>query len=191
MNRRERKLWRSARTLDDLGQLMARWLEGDLRHRPGYYGTTDLDTPRLTKVCAELCRAGFVTDSSQEGGEWLIQGRSVHQRAGIGGFADDDALDALRQIGRQHAFVVSAHRRPSLTGLRRRIPVTAENWQACTWFGGQIETCHYEIGWSGISDEAYWAVLWSWHVAIIDPEWGRRGLLVAALAGQLATRGAA
>ncbi len=35
MNRADRKAWRSARTLADLGELTARWIEGDLGEHPG------------------------------------------------------------------------------------------------------------------------------------------------------------
>ncbi|GAA3372255.1 hypothetical protein GCM10017744_103040 [Streptomyces antimycoticus] len=36
MSRADRRRWKSARTVLDLGWLMARWLEGEIASRPGY-----------------------------------------------------------------------------------------------------------------------------------------------------------
>ncbi|GGZ19658.1 DUF6919 domain-containing protein [Streptomyces nitrosporeus] len=35
MSRADRRRWRSARTVADLGELMALWLEGEIASRPG------------------------------------------------------------------------------------------------------------------------------------------------------------
>ncbi|MGW1620979.1 DUF6919 domain-containing protein, partial [Streptomyces sp. NPDC002172] len=35
MSRSDRRRWRSARTISDLGELMALWLEGTIASRPG------------------------------------------------------------------------------------------------------------------------------------------------------------
>jgi hypothetical protein len=99
MSRRDRLAWQSANTVADLGGLMARWLEGDLKSWPGYqpgYGPDD-ETRRLIPTLAALNRAGFLTDSSQPGemgpgfdGAWWSQ------RAAVSGFVADRAL--LREL---------------------------------------------------------------------------------------------
>lgn len=40
-----RSLWTAARTLADVGTLMARWLEGDLTYQPVYYGSEPTRRP--------------------------------------------------------------------------------------------------------------------------------------------------
>ena len=48
MNRADRKLWAAARTLADLGELTARWLEGRIASQPGYaanYGPDQRRSP--------------------------------------------------------------------------------------------------------------------------------------------------
>jgi len=69
MSRSDRRRWRSARTVSDLGELMALWLEGKIASRPGYqprYGPED-ETAHLVPTLAALCRAGYVTTQSQPG----------------------------------------------------------------------------------------------------------------------------
>lgn len=69
MSRSDRRSWRSARTISDLGELMALWLEGKIASRPGYqprYGPDD-ETAHLVPTLAALCRAGYVTTCSQPG----------------------------------------------------------------------------------------------------------------------------
>ncbi len=36
MSRTDRRAWKQARTLAELGELTARWLEGDIASQPGY-----------------------------------------------------------------------------------------------------------------------------------------------------------
>jgi uncharacterized protein DUF6919 len=186
MNRRERRQWRSARTLGDLGRLMARWLEGDLQARPGYYGPTDLDTPELTALCAALCREGLITDNSQQGGHWIYQGRSVRARASIDGFADDAVLRSLRGATQGTELIVTARRtrsrrwwRPSNDG--GRIVVTEVDGRISTEFGGQLWPGCMEGIWDGIGKQAYREVMHAWHIAVVDPEWGRNDLLIDTL----------
>ena len=48
MNRDDRKLWASARTLDDLCELTAMWLEGELEQTPGHLGPPCPETAEIT-----------------------------------------------------------------------------------------------------------------------------------------------
>ncbi|WP_031099057.1 DUF6919 domain-containing protein [Streptomyces sp. NRRL S-15] len=69
MSRADRRRWKSARTVADLGELMSLWLEGEIASRPGYaprYGP-DEETAHLVPSLAALCRAGYITTCSQPG----------------------------------------------------------------------------------------------------------------------------
>lgn len=97
MERRSRRLWRSATSLGELGELMARWLEGEIDERPGYGGETDLDTGEFTSLCARLCRSGFVTVNSQSATphpSWVSWARC---RAFVDGFAGPTVTRRLRR----------------------------------------------------------------------------------------------
>ncbi|WP_157881130.1 DUF6919 domain-containing protein [Streptomyces griseoruber] len=65
----DRRRWRSAHTVADLGELMALWLEGELRSWPGYMPGCgpDEETTHLIPSLAALNRAGFLTIASQPG----------------------------------------------------------------------------------------------------------------------------
>ena len=56
-------LWMEARTLADLGELMAQWLEGRIRYQPGYGGPPDPETTDLIADLAALNRAGSLPRS--------------------------------------------------------------------------------------------------------------------------------
>jgi len=63
MPRSAARAWSSARTLTDLGELTAQWLEGSLATLAGgaYRGGPDEETGPLVPVLAALNRAGYVT----------------------------------------------------------------------------------------------------------------------------------
>ena len=50
MNRSDRKLWAQTRTLADLGELTAQWLEGRIASVPGYCGSPADETASLAPV---------------------------------------------------------------------------------------------------------------------------------------------
>jgi hypothetical protein len=66
-NGEHRALWAGG-LAEDLGGLMARWLEGRTSYEPGYLAAgPDAETASLVPVLAQLNRAGYVTDFSQPG----------------------------------------------------------------------------------------------------------------------------
>ncbi len=99
MNRQDRERWASAKTLADLGELTAQWLEGTLASRPGYAVNAgpDPETIELIPVLARVNRAGFLTSGSQPGMGWELgyNGRLWRQRAFVQGFADDAMLGQI------------------------------------------------------------------------------------------------
>jgi hypothetical protein len=63
-----RLLWGQARTLADIGELTAQWLEGRITYLPADLGSApDSETEALVPVLATVNRMGFVTDFSQPG----------------------------------------------------------------------------------------------------------------------------
>lgn len=186
IKRRERKLWASAETLEDLGDLMAMWLEGDLRSRPGYYGKTDLDTAELTELCAALCRAGVVTVQSGPGMQWHDDlagfGRS---RICVEAFTDEGGLTGLRTACDGTDLMVVAHRTPARRLLGRTdgpdIPLVQWDYRTVGTLCHPIDRSYVGTMWDGISREAFAVVVDGWQVAVIDPQWGRSELLLAVL----------
>jgi len=59
--------WLSARTLADVGELTALFLEGHLQQTPTHMGSPDTETIALIPVLAACNRTGFVTHQSQPG----------------------------------------------------------------------------------------------------------------------------
>jgi hypothetical protein len=78
--------WAEARTLTDIGQLTAQWLEGTITHNPGYGGPggPDDETLALAPGLAIINRAGLVTDFSQPGERVFsgFQGKEPVRRSG-------------------------------------------------------------------------------------------------------------
>jgi hypothetical protein len=178
MSRRDSRLWRQANTVAELGQLMARWLEGDIKSWPGYqpnYGPDD-ETRRLIPTLAALNRAGFVTDSSQPGemgpghdGGWYCQ------RAAVCGFVADRALlGQLLLAAADHALL------PVVTGGQEEywpepIPVTTRNSETVTDFGYHLGRRDLRTVWPVINSTAFAAVEQAWQVTIVAPDFGASG----------------
>ncbi|MFC4955601.1 DUF6919 domain-containing protein [Streptomyces mauvecolor] len=90
MSRTDRRRWRTASSLTDLGQLAASWWEGTVRgvpgHRAGFRPSPDL--AEQVPVLAAVNRAGFLVLAAQAG---VVDG-TVQARAAVQGFARDPAL---------------------------------------------------------------------------------------------------
>jgi hypothetical protein len=194
MSPEDSERWASARTLADLGELTAQWLEGGITSIPGYSGGPDEETEPLTPVLAACNRAGFVTIVSQPGEEPELgyDGQIWTQRAALEGFASTDTLEALRRHTAGTRLILTAvpTGRPEPT-WETQIPVTLDGDQENTWFGsllahGDIENA--ETGYSICHPDAVAVLLSSWQVTVIDPEWGRNDILWPALEAFAASR---
>ncbi|MDQ3275031.1 MAG: hypothetical protein M3Q39_08390 [Actinomycetota bacterium] len=99
MSRADADAWYRARSLADLGELTARWLEGGIGSRPGYQPRCgpDVETRRLIPTLAALNRGGYLTNSSQPGEAPTVgyDGRLWSQRAAVSGFTDRATLDRI------------------------------------------------------------------------------------------------
>jgi hypothetical protein len=195
MNRSDREQWASARTLADLGELTARWLEGDLASQPAYYGPSDIEDPALVPLLAQLNRAGFVTNGSQAGESGLgYDGAHYEQRAAVEGFASPVMAARLMLAANEAGMIVVARDPASLPRWRYRlgwsVTVTRVNGRHYTRFGVQLPRRHIRdrhIGYGICGRDAVDALCGAWQVTLIDPEWGRPTLLWDVLAAALLT----
>lgn len=99
MSRADRERWAACRSLADVGELTAQWLEGRIAARPGYCGPVDVDEDEaagLTDALVAANRVGFVTDSSQAGCDVVTSdGNYWQQYAAVVGFAAPQTVDWL------------------------------------------------------------------------------------------------
>lgn len=168
--------WKDARTVADLGQAMADWLEGRIPNSPVEIDSGIYDETRhLVPTLAACNRAGLVTTCSQPGHPPTRghDGRTYRQRAAVAGWiADTRLLDRIRTAAKQAGITVLAHR-PG-TQFHEGITVTEANGEPCTWFGrtmGHRKQIEYE--WPGTGRHAIRELRTSVQLTLIDPEWGR------------------
>jgi hypothetical protein len=183
--------WADARTLPDLGRLVAGWLEGSIPTQPGYHGGPAEETAPLVPVLAAANRAGYVTYTSQpgydgtgyDGARWqqrpAVEGLVTNGPAAARFIAAARACDGLKVIVQNAtrwrcrydwAEPVSRRRRPS-------------GWDETCGFGVQLSRRELSSMYDGVSREAVRAVQAAWQVTLIDPEWGDRSRLWEMLGG--------
>ncbi len=177
--------WQSARTLADLGELTARWIEGDLASQPGYCGPSDIEDPALVPFLAALNRAGFVTTGSQIGESGPgYDGAYWQQRAAVEGFASERTALALIRAAAACGLISVSYPPASMSRWRyrydRSVTVTMREDRKITGFGVQLPRRHIRDSWLGYGichRAAVDALCSAWQVTVIDPEWGRDDLL--------------
>jgi hypothetical protein len=175
--------WRAARTLADLGQLVAAWLEGRLDSWPGHAGTggPDAETGPLVPVLASLNRTGhLVTHASQPGFDGPGYGGRWRQRAAVDAFADNTGLAVLQDAARAAGLLIVVHRADRV-GPVPHVVVTCWNGRQHTAFGNHLPEREVHRMWHGCHPDAVRAVAAAHQVAVVDPEWGRDQVLWAAL----------
>jgi hypothetical protein len=167
--------WESARTLDDLGELTAQWLEGAIRSIPTVvpgYGP-DEETILLIPVLAAANRAGYVTDFSQPGedvNDWV-------QRAAVSGFASPAVLAALVAAAADTDLMITAGRAGENDWGTTAV-VSVDNGRENTWAGGAQSLDAIRYGYEGdCHPAAVEALCGAWQVTLVDPVWGRNDLL--------------
>ncbi|WP_331731447.1 hypothetical protein [Kitasatospora sp. NBC_01300] len=189
MSRADRRTWRSATSLADLGQLTARWLEGTLASQPGYAPNFGPDaettqTPGLVRVLALCNRSGYVTECSQPGQlgpDWYLDRWA--QREAVSGIVDDpDVLTALRQAAERHGLLYVEHHPDTPDGPRPEgIVVTTYNGQVWTRFGDWMPPDAVRFRWKGAGGQAVAAAERAWQVTLANPDSGPSRLLLTAL----------
>lgn len=102
MNRRDRKAWKAARTLDDLSELVIRYLNREIRETPSYKGPVEAETLPIVPALTLINRGGFITENSQFGDDcpW--------GNAWVDGFATDEVLARMLYAAAGTPLVIAA-----------------------------------------------------------------------------------
>lgn len=187
MSRADRRRWRSAATLQDLGILTASWLIGDIASQPGYQPKCgpDEETQHLIPVLAAVNRLGYVTDASQPGCDGPgYDGQRWLQRAAVSGLVDDPQLrDCLVAAAELVGLTIVQH---DMTPGRHAegVPVTRSQGRDHTAFGRYLSVRDLRTIWPPqiIGRRAFDRVAEAWQLTLIDPEWGREDVLWEVLA---------
>ncbi|MYX18445.1 hypothetical protein GTY67_34420 [Streptomyces sp. SID8374] len=179
MSRADRRRWNSARTITDLGELMALWLEGEIASRPGYqprFGP-DEETAHLVPGLAALCRTGYVTTCSQPGlVELDVDGRWWEQRAAIQLVVTDRALQhRLVEAARTAGMIVriNDYRRGGVQGPP--VVVTKVDDEPFTAFGGRIGRADMRNQWPELGRKLYAQVAYGTYLSVVASEYGPAG----------------
>lgn len=180
MSRADRRRWKSARTVADLGELMALWLEGEIASRPGYqprFGP-DEETEHLVPSLAALCRAGYITTCSQPGFAGTgANGLWWEQRAAVELVVSNDParLHQLLAAARAAGMLVRVND-PRRGGVQDEpVIATTCDGEPMTAFGGRIGRADMAIQWLGLDRSLYDQVAQGVYVSIVAPEYGPVG----------------
>ncbi|MFJ3533807.1 MULTISPECIES: DUF6919 domain-containing protein [unclassified Streptomyces] len=190
MSRADRRRWKSARTVADLGELMALWLEGEIASRPGYqprFGP-DEETEHLVASLAALCRAGYITTCSQPGSAGTgANGLWWEQRAAVELVVSNDPALLRRLLAAARAagmlVRVNDHRRGGVQD--EPVIVTTCDGEPITGFGGRISRADMAIQWPELNRDLYRRVAHGVYVSIVAPEYGTAGERLWVLLDQL------
>ncbi len=173
--------WLAARTLADLGELTAQWLEGRLASHPTYGGGPEAETAPIVPVLAACNRAGFVTENSQPGE--LPDAHGNAQRASVSGFIGlADLAELVHAIAGTGAIVVAHAGAGQEDSHDAQVVITLDAGEEFTWEGARLglSELHYHYD-DWCHPDAVTALADAWQVSLIDPEWGRNDVLWHAL----------
>jgi hypothetical protein len=167
------RLWLEAKTLDELGELTARWIEGTLPYYPFYGDTTDPETVPLQDKLVYFNRNGLITTFSQPAEPLDEEGFA--QRACVEGYAREELAKRLAAIGLYTDLLVLIY--PADVTWGYQIPITLSEFQPFTWCGsneGQHELNSLK---ECLSEGAINSLALAWKVIVIDLQWGREDYL--------------
>lgn len=190
MSRTDRARWRAARSIADLAELTALWLEGRIASHPGVMPNCgpDEETSDLVPVLALANRNGYLTDNSQPGTSGTgFDGRWWEQRAAVTGWVrcDQAGIDLVNQIlvpAQAAGLIVCAD---SHHGL----PVTCVDGHPYTTFGGPLSKRDLRTIWPAhlIHRDLFRQLQGAIQLTVIDPAYGRNDRLWNVLAKALYT----
>lgn len=157
--------WPAAESLDDLGQLMAAWLEGSIDRWPGYYGPPDEETRPFLAELAAACRAGYVTVQSQAGTAFHYEsGLPVRDHAVVQGFATPTLAATIGRRCEQAGLTVHVN---GLATSRRWARRHAAPWEL------HLTPAEIDLMFTGCSWAALAALTAATQVTVLDPIRGR------------------
>lgn len=175
MSHADRLHWQAARTLNDLGQLTAAWLEGVLQSQPGYQPRCGPDDETLpyVPILAAANRAGYLTTASQPGAFCTsTDGTAWAQRAAVEGFiCDPVVLRGLIHTANRAGLevIIPAHREEK--GRGAGAVVTLRENETHTTFGLALTIQDLAVQWHGFP-HALTIVAGAVQVTVADPLFG-------------------
>lgn len=180
------ELWRKARTFEEMCELNARFMEGDIRFSPGWFGESlDEESADIAPYLAAFNRAGLLTVVSQPG----VDEGYYRQRAFVDGCALEDTALRIKRLSLCSELYIWVSR-PGVGG-GCRMPVTVDHFRPYTWSGdsGVREETGLHDAMPGheyfCSDSAMRALRQTCFVSVIDLCWGRTRYLWDTLAQEL------
>jgi len=167
-------LWQAATSLNEVGELTAKWIEGTLPFYPldGSETIYDEGLP-LRETLAFYNRNGFITTFSQPAEELDEEGFA--QRACVEGFANEEVSKKLETISLSTSLLVFIFDNDFNEGYR--IPITLGSFRPFTWCGDFSKNHYLEIFETVLSENALYEIELSTQVVIIDLQWGRKDFL--------------
>jgi hypothetical protein len=173
MNESTIQQWRDAKTLADLGELTARWIEGSLSYHPCNYGSIDRETFPLQQRLAEYNRSGLLTTFSQPGES--LDDEGYGQRACLEGYAQENLAKRIAAAGLYSDLLILIFPPGQSGGYQ--IPITVAEFHPFTWCGGCWGEDEIDCFATVISLEAIEALNQAWKVIVFDMQWGRDSYL--------------
>jgi hypothetical protein len=166
-------LWRGAKTLEELGDLTAKWIEGSLSYHPCYGGGIDGETEPLQEVLTFFNRNGLVTTFSQPAEPLDEEG--FGQRACVEGYAREEVAKRIAALGLYTDLLVLIY--PSHIEWGYQIPISLQEYQPFTWCGPCWGHEQLECFEEDCSTEAMDSLASAWLVVVMDLQWGRENHL--------------
>lgn len=171
---RDQELWYNARTLEDVGELTAQWLEGTIRLQAADSATEPAaETRELIPYLARYNRAGYVTDRSQPARE-LRDGNG--QSAYVSGFCAPEIVHKIRKAckGTDILLLPTADCRQ---GFFFDFEITRVKGRAVTWAGAVMTPADLDLYYGPVCPNALDALKAAWQLKIVDIHWGRADVL--------------
>lgn len=163
--------WPAVRTLADMGELTARWLEGLDHTYPSYNGPIDPETAPVAAELAAINRLGFVTDFSQPG----MYGDDHCQRAAVSGFCTPEVAESLAR-GCAASVLIALDFAPSWTD-DLFIPVTLIDGEPLTFGRQRNDDDYIALCFEGTHPDGVRSLQEAYQVLVVDPAWGRNDML--------------
>ena len=174
--------WRRAERFEDLCALGERFVSGALGHFPGW-GAPDLDeeSDPLVPELARANRGGFLTTASQPGRPFGPghDGRAWGQRAFVCGFVREATHRRLQGVAAPLGLWC-------IEAVTDTIPVGLADGVPYLFAGHDAHTTEVELFAGEVGEGALRALAAARFVWLVDPVWGRRAALPAALAAAFA-----
>src|SRR5579875_366519 len=134
--------WTKATTLQQLGELVAEWLEGRISV-PIYNDGPDPETEPLIPALAHLNRSGLVTDCSQPG----EIDRDGAQRAAVSGYCEQDVAERLASVSVRGDLIVISQ--PAGLEAPYQLPISrTRDYTVTVLSGGGAPTLQDEDSWA-------------------------------------------